>query len=141
MLVKQMSVFVEKTTGRLCELTKDLAKNDIDIKAMCIADTVDFGILRCIVDDPEKATDVLKSNGFTASITEVLAVELNDKPGGLASVLEILSNEGISVDYIYSTIRSRNGYALIVIKVADPEKAIKLLKDNGLNLYGKEDFL
>ena len=141
MLVKQMSVFVENTTGRLCELTKVLAQNDIDIKAMCIADTVDFGILRCIVDDPEKATAVLKSKGFTASITEVMAVELSDKPGGLASVLEILSSEGISVDYIYSTIRSRNGYALIVIKVADPEKAIKLLQDNGINLYCKEDFL
>ena len=132
MLVKQMSVFVENTTGRLCELTKVLAQNDIDIKAMCIADTVDFGILRCIVDDPEKATAVLKSKGFT---------ELNDKPGGLASVLEILSSEGISVDYIYSTIRSRNGYALIVIKVADPEKAIQLLQDNGISLFSKEDFL
>ena len=72
-----------------------------------------------IVDDPEKATEVLKKSGFTASITEVLAVELNDKPGGLSHVLEILSSEGISVDYIYSTIRSRSGHALIVIKVTD----------------------
>lgn len=141
MLVKQMSVFVENTTGRLCELTKVLAKNNIDIKAMCIADTIDFGILRCIVDDPEKATEVLKKSGFTASITEVLAVELNDKPGGLSHVLEILSSEGISVDYIYSTIRSRSGHALIVIKVTDSQKAIDLLNSKGVNLFCKRDFL
>ena len=106
MLIKQMSVFVENTTGRLAELTRVLGNDGIDIKASCIADTVDFGILRCIVDDPEEATKVLKENGFTASITEVIAVELEDRPGGFADVLEILAKEQIGVDYIYSTIRS-----------------------------------
>ena len=93
MLIKQMSVFVENTTGRLAQLTRVLGNDGIDIKASCIADTVDFGILRCIVDDPEEATRVLKEHGFTASITEVIAVELEDRPGGFADVLEILAKE------------------------------------------------
>ena len=83
MLVKQMSVFVENTTGRLADLTGVLAENNIDIIACTIADTVDFGILRCIVEEPEKATEILKKHGFTASITEVVSVSLEDKPGGL----------------------------------------------------------
>ncbi len=139
MLVKQMSVFVENTTGRLAELTRVLAKDGIDIKASCIADTVDFGILRCIVDDPEEATRILKQNGFTASITEVIAVELEDRPGGFADVLEILAKEKIGVDYIYSTIRSKEGAAVIVLKVEDPQKAIDILKKHDVKLYKMQD--
>lgn len=135
MLIKQMSVFVENTTGRLAELTRVLADDGVDIKASCIADTADFGILRCIVDDPEEATKALKENGFTASITEVIAVELKDKPGGLADVLEILSHENIGVDYIYSTIRSDEGAAIIVIKVEEPQQAIDVLTARGVTLY------
>ena len=88
MLMKQMSVFVENTTGRLSDLTGVLAENNIDIIACTIADTVDFGILRCIVEDPEKATEILKEHGFTASITEVIAVSVEDKPGGLDKILK-----------------------------------------------------
>lgn len=130
-----MSVFVENTTGRLAELTRVLANDGIDIKASCIADTVDFGILRCIVDDPEEATKVLKSNGFTASITEVIAVELADRPGGFADVLEVLAAEKIGVDYIYSTIRSKEGTAVIVLKVEDPQQAIDVLQKHDIKLY------
>lgn len=136
MLIKQMSVFVENTTGRLAELTKVLAQDGVDIKAACIADTVDFGILRCIVDDPEEATKALKDSGFTASITEVIAVEIMDRPGGLAVVLDTLSKANIGVDYIYSTIRAKNGAAIIVIKVAEPEEAIKVLEENDIPLHG-----
>lgn len=139
MLIKQMSVFVENTTGRLAELTRVLANDGIDIKASCIADTVDFGILRCIVDDPEEATRVLKANGFTASITEVVAVELEDRPGGFADVLEILAGAGIGVDYIYSTIRSKEGAAIIVLKVQDPQAAIAVLQKNNVKLYKKDE--
>lgn len=135
MLIKQMSVFVENTTGRLAQLTRVLGNNGIDIKASCIADTVDFGILRCIVDDPEEATRVLKEHGFTASITEVIAVELEDRPGGFADVLEILAKENIGVNYIYSTIRSKEGAAIIVLKVEDPQKAIDVLLSNNVKLY------
>lgn len=135
MLVKQMSVFVENTTGRLAELTRVLADHQIDIKAATIADTVDFGILRCIVDHPSEAIEVLKKHGFTASITEVVAVELADQPGGLADVLAVLSKAEIAVDYIYSTIRSKAGAAVIVIKVEDPQKTIEALQDAGVTLY------
>lgn len=139
MLVKQMSVFVENTTGRLSELTRVLANNKIDIKASTIADTVDFGILRCIVDHPDEAIAVLKKSGFTASITEVIAVELKDEPGGLADVLEVLSEAGIAVDYIYSTIRSKKGAAVIMIKVEDPEAALKVLQDADVPLYSMDE--
>lgn len=135
MLIKQMSVFVENTTGRLAQLTRVLGNDGIDIKASCIADTVDFGILRCIVDDPEEATRVLKEHGFTASITKVIAVELEDRPGGFADVLEILAKENIGVNYIYSTIRSKEGAAIIVLKVEDPQKAIDVLLSNNVKLY------
>ena len=135
MLIKQMSVLVENTTGRLAQLTRVLGNDGIDIKASCIADTVDFGILRCIVDDPEEATRVLKEHGFTASITEVIAVELEDRPGGFADVLEILAKENIGVNYIYSTIRSKEGAAIIVLKVEDPQKAIDVLLSNNVKLY------
>lgn len=139
MLVKQMSVFVENTTGRLADLTRILAENDVDLKALTIADTVDFGILRCIVADPEAATEILKSNGFTASITEVVAVRLEDKPGGLHKVLCILSEAHIGVDYIYSMIRSGDGEAVIMIKAAEPEKAVEVLTAKGVKLFGVDD--
>jgi hypothetical protein len=138
MLIKQMSVFVENTTGRLAELTRILAQDGVDIKAACIADTVDFGILRCIVSDPEQATKILKNSGFTASITEVIAVEIADKPGGLAVVLDIFSKESIGVDYIYSTIRAKNGAAVIVVKTADPAKAVKILQEKNIPLCGMD---
>ncbi len=127
MLMKQMSVFVENTTGRLSDLTGVLAENNIDIIACTIADTVDFGILRCIVEDPEKATEILKEHGFTASITEVIAVSVEDKPGGLDKILKALAAAGIGVDYIYSTIRAVTGEATIIMKVEDPKKALEIL--------------
>ena len=98
MLMKQMSVFVENTTGRLSDLTGVLAENNIDIIACTIADTVDFGILRCIVEDPEKATEILKEHGFTASITEVIAVSVEDKPGGLDKILKAFAAAGIGIE-------------------------------------------
>ncbi len=141
MLIKQMSVFVENTTGRLADLTKILADNGIDIKASTIADTVDFGILRCIVPDPEKATEILKEAGFTASITEVVAVSLEDKPGGLHKVLKILSEAQIGVDYIYSTIKSQEDEAVIMIKVEDPAKAVEVLTTKGVKLFTTNELI
>ena len=141
MIIKQMSVFVENTTGRLGELTRVLADDGIDIKAATIAETVDFGILRCIVDDPEEATKVLKAKGFTASITEVIAVELSDKPGGFSHVLEILAKEQIGVEYIYSTIHSKEGTAAIVMKVADPQAAADTLQKHDVRTYKMQELL
>ena len=139
MLIKQMSVFVENTTGRLAELTRILAEHGIDIKASTIADTVDFGILSCIVPNPEAATEILKEAGFTASITEVIAVTLEDRPGGLHKVLQILADNDIGVDYIYSTIKSKEDEAVVMIKVEDPKKAMDILISNGVKLYNMSE--
>ena len=138
MLVKQMSVFVENATGRLADLTRILAENNIDIKGSTIADTVDFGILRCIVANPEEATRILKEHGFTASITELIAVALEDKPGGLHKVLQALADAQIGVDYIYSTIKSGEGEAVIMMKVEDSDKAIEILASKGVKLVGMD---
>lgn len=139
MMIKQISVFVENTTGRLAKLTKVLADKGIDLKAMTIAETVDFGILRCIVADPEYAISVLKENGFIASLGNVIAVSLENRPGGFSKVLTMLSDAGIAVEYIYSMIKSEDGEAVIMMKTADPEKAIELLKSNGVKLIGMSD--
>ena len=138
MIVKQVSVFVENTVGRLAGLTKILAENDIDLKASTIAETVDFGILRCIVEDPEKTVKILIENGFTASLSEVIGVSLEDKAGGLHHVLALLADSGIAVNYIYSTIKSAEGKAIIMMKVADSDKAVEVLKSSGVELVGVE---
>ncbi len=135
MFIKQVSVFVENETGKLAEITRLLADNNIDLKAICIAESVDFGILRCIVADPEETVALLKSNGYAANITDVIAVELKDRPGGFADVLAILNKEGIGVGYVYSIIRSEEGGAMIVLKVEEPGKVIDILLANGVKLY------
>lgn len=135
MFIKQVSVFVENTTGRLAEITRLLANNNIDLKAASIAETVDFGILRFIVGDPAEAVAVLKEKGFTASVTDVVAVELSDTPGGFADVLEVLAKEDVDVNYIYSAIHSKKGTAMIVLKVEEPGKVIDILLDNNIKLY------
>ena len=105
MLVKQISVFLENKSGRLAEVTRTLASNNIDISALSIADTTDFGILRLIVNDPETAESVLNQNGFTVSCTSVIAVSVADKPGGLAVALDILDSEGFGIEYLYALCR------------------------------------
>ena len=135
MFIKQVSVFVENETGKLAEITRLLADNNIDLKAACIAESVDFGILRCIVADPEEAVALLKSNGYAANITDVIAVELKDRPGGFAEVLEILNKEGVGIGYVNSIIHSEEGGAMVVLKVAEPGKVIDILLANGVKLY------
>ena len=139
MIFKQVSVFVENTVGRLAAITKILADNNIDLKASTIAETVDFGILRFIVEDPEAAVRLLIGSGFTASISQVIGVSLEDKPGGLYDVLAVLAEAGIAVNYIYSTIKSDEGKALIVMKVSDEEKAIDILGKNGVKLMSLDE--
>ena len=137
MIVKQVSVFVENTVGRLADLTKILTDNNIDLKASTIAETVDFGILRCIVEEPEKTVKILVENGFSASISEVTGVSLEDKPGGLHKVLAVLAEAG---NYIYSTIKSAEGKAIIMMKTSDAAKAEEVLKAGGVELAGADSF-
>lgn len=132
MLIKQISVFVENRQGRLHMLTEVLANEGIDLKAMTIADTTDFGIMRCIVADPEKTLKVIQANNFTATITEVVAVEVPDVPGGLSKVLKILDEANISVEYLYSFVRKHKDNALIIFRVENPANAVEILAFKGV---------
>ncbi|MEG0256945.1 MAG: ACT domain-containing protein [Christensenella sp.] len=138
MLIRQISVFVENKKGRIYSLTKTLADNKIDLKALSIADTAEFGIMRCIVSDPMAALKIVKEAGFTASVTEVLGIEVEDKPGGLAQVLKILHDNEISVEYLYSFVGTRSDNALIIFRVDETEKAYTALKDAGQKILTEE---
>lgn len=105
MKVEQISIFLENKSGRLADVAGVLAESGINIRALSLADTTDFGILRLIVNDTEKAKQVLKSNGFTVGKTEVIAVEVADRPGGLAEILTIVKDEGINVEYMYAFVQ------------------------------------
>ncbi|NLC62468.1 MAG: acetolactate synthase [Thermoanaerobacterales bacterium] len=135
MFVRQISVFLENKPGKLAVVTNVLFENNIDISAISIADTSQFGIVRMIVNDPEKAASVIKEAGFPVSMTEVLAVEVSDSPGGLNEVLRVFENGEISVEYVYSFLKRNADKALILFKVDNPEKAIQILKDSGFKLY------
>jgi len=133
-MVKQISVFIENRKGRLAELTGLLRQHGIDLKALSIADTTNFGILRCIVDDPDQAIGVIREAGFTANLTEVLAIEVPDVPGGLAGILDLLAEADISVEYLYSFVRTHGKSALILFRVEATEKARQLLISRDVNV-------
>ena len=138
-MIKQISVFVENKKGRLARITEVLGQGGIDLIALSIADTTNFGIMRCIVSNPDKAITLLKSNDFTASTTEVIVAEVIDKPGGLSNVLDLLDRADISVEYLYSFVRTPNENALILFRVEDIDSAEKALKAGGVKLLGEKD--
>ena len=133
-MVKQISIFLENKCGRLVKVTQVLGTYDINIRALTIADTSDFGILRLIVDKPEEALEVLKKEGFMASPTEVIAVEVPDTPGGLARVLEYLEEADINIEYLYSFVEKPDQDALILMRVEDSGKAMEILKANRVKI-------
>ena len=139
MLIKQISVFIENKPGRLAEITGVLSKAGIDIRAFSIADTTDFGILRLIVNDPEKALITLKENMMTVSVTKVIAVKLQDKPGALNSVLHTLFDKGISVEYAYAFITRAKDDAYVILRVENNEEAIKILEDAGISILNPSE--
>ncbi len=134
MLIKQISVFLENKKGRIEKVTKCLGEKGINISALSIADTTDFGILRMIVSDPEKAKDILKENGFTVNITEVIAVAIEDNPGGLAKALAVIGEKEIGIEYIYAFISKSEGKAHVVLRTETPEKAITALEHAGFEV-------
>ena len=138
MYVKQISVFLENTKGSLSGLTKLLAEKGIDLIALSIADTEHYGRLRCIVADTDKGVSVLREAGYTVRLTDVLAVCVPDKPGGLAEVLDMLCQADISVEYVYSFVRSTGSYALVIFHLSDLQKAEELLTGKGVKLLGLE---
>lgn len=139
MYVKQISVFVENTPGRLAHFTRLLGENHIDLVSLSVADTTNFGILRGIVADYERAVRLLGENGYTVKLTDVLAVSVPDKPGGLADVLDALAQENVSVEYLYSFVRSLDGHALIILRVDQLEKAQQVLEKEGVKLLSQEE--
>ncbi len=133
MTVKQLSVFVENRTGTMVEIIQVLGECGIDIRALSIADTTDFGILRLIVSDPERALSALKERNITVSI-EVIGVKLVDRPGGLANVLTILRDGDISVEYMYAYVSKSEENACIILRVSDTERALNILNDHGVSI-------
>lgn len=139
MMVKQLSIFLENRSGRLAEITELLGSKDINIRALSLADTSDFGILRVIVNDPETAFAALKEGGFTVAATEVLAIEVEDKPGGLARILKILSGEGINVEYMYAFMEKFTDQALIIFRIDELERTVEVLEKNGIRILKGEE--
>lgn len=134
MRVKQISVFLENKSGRLADVTRTLAQNQINIKALSIADTTDFGILRLIVNKPEQAEKVLSDNGFTVSATDVVAIAVSDVPGGLSTALEVLEKDGIGIEYMYAFVGKQEEEALVILRVENHTKAIQLLQANNVKV-------
>jgi hypothetical protein len=133
MIVDQISIFIENKLGTLAEVTGILGEAGIDLRALSLADTADFGVLRVIVDDPHKALELLRAAGFVVSMTQALAVPITDAPGGLARVLRVLADAGVSVEYSYAFITRKEGNAYVILRVADNEQAQQALWENGVN--------
>lgn len=131
MTLKQLSVFVENKKGRLASITRKIADNDIDIRVLSLADTKDFGILRLIVSDAEKAKNILNESGVIVKITDVLAVVMTDCPGGAADVLSLMSDNDIEVEYMYACAGKITGQALMIFRASDHARAEKLLSEKG----------
>ncbi len=138
MKVDQLSIFLENRAGRLAEVTGILAKSGVSIRALSLADTSDFGILRLIVSDFEKARTHLKENGFTVGRTTVVAVEVDDKPGGLNNILKLLDKEGINVEYMYAFVQQSGSHAIIIFRFDRTDQAIEVLQKNKIPLVPGE---
>lgn len=134
MRVEQISIFLENKAGRLAEVTRVLSQAGANIRALSLADTSDFGILRLIVDDNEKAKAALKKGGFTVGKTDVVAVEVEDRPGGLSKILDILSKKGVNVEYMYAFVQHSGKNAVIIFRFDDIDTAVRLLQENGVKV-------
>jgi hypothetical protein len=137
MHIKQLSVFLEDRSGRLTELTRILAENDVNITALSVAETADYGIVRMVVGRPELAKKVLEEAGFSIGLTDVVCVNIPDKPGSLYRILQILTEEKINIDYMYAF--SNNDVALAVIRAADMQQVTEVLQNNRMRLLSASD--
>lgn len=137
MIAKQLSIFLENTTGRLTEVTEVLGREGINLSALCIAENADFGILRGIVSDPDRAYKVLKENHFAVNITNVVGISCPNVPGALAKVLNYLSDAGVFIEYMYSF--ANNSSANVVIRPSNLEKCIEVLTEKKVDLLAASD--
>ena len=141
MNIEQISVFIENKEGRLAEVTGILAKAEINLRGLSIADTSDFGILRLIVNDVAKAEKALKAENFTVGKTNVIAVEILDTPGGLHKILQIIQENDINVEYMYAIMIHTKSSAIMVFRFDDLQKAEKILKKNNLKIISNKDLI
>jgi hypothetical protein len=141
MNIKQISVFLENKSGRVAEVMGIIAKEKIDVKALSLSDTADFGVLRFIVDDPDRCVKILKTYDLVAQVTDVIGIEIEDKPGGLYKVLDILGKNGINVEYMYATVERKKDNAIVIFKIDDMNKAIEVLGKNGISVAQKNDVI
>ena len=138
MTIKQLSVFLENKQGRLWKSLNILKKENIDIRALSIADTSEFGILRLIVSDPDKAKESLENEQFAVSIADVIAIEVEDQPGGLEAALALLNDNDVNVEYIYAFVEKKTSKALVVLRTEDNVKSVNLLKNNNFSVIEDE---
>lgn len=139
MKLKQISVFLENKEGRLKKAISILSQANINIRALSIADTSEFGILRLIVPEPELAQQKLEKNNFVVKVNEVIAVEVPDQPGGLDSILNILYNAKINVEYLYAFVEKNEDKAIVVIRTENIDEGIKALEDSNIRVMSDED--
>jgi hypothetical protein len=132
--VTQLSVFLENKSGRLADVTRALASNKINIRALSIADTIDYGLLRLIVNDPVAARNALAEDGFTVTLTEVLAIEVTDRPGGLANIIDILSEAGLNIEYMYAFVGTSGENAIVIFRIERVDEAIAILQSKGVRI-------
>lgn len=141
MKVNQISVFLENKKGRLTEVCTLLGNSDINIRALTVAESEDFGVLRIVVDKPEKTLEALKASGFVANQTDIVAVEVADRPGGLARVLKLLSDADVNIEYMYGFVEKHGDSALLVFRFEKPDEATQLLQSHGVRVLQKEDIV
>lgn len=140
MSIIQLSTFLENSPGRLCGITRVLRENGIDIRSLCISETTRYGVLRMIVKEPEKAATVLKENGFSVTENKVVAVMVDDAPGGLNALLEAFDKTGLSVEYMYDFVgRAKGNKACVVFKASSNDTAEKICTENGLTVITADD--
>ena len=138
MKITQISVFLENRKGRLSEVCSMLGQADVNIRALTIAETESFGVLRMVVDKPSEAADLFRKNGITANLTDVVTAEVPDKPGGLAAVLKTLSDHDVNVEYMYGFVEKNSENALLVFRFDNPELAAQVLRENGLKVVDEK---
>ena len=139
MKITQISVFLENRKGRLYDVCSLLGKNDVNIRALTIAETESFGVLRIVVDRPDAAIKLLKESNFAANVTHVVAVEVEDKPGGLAAVLKVLSDNNVNIEYMYGFVEKFSNKALLVFRFENTDLAQEILSKNNIKIVTKEE--
>ncbi len=141
MKIQQLSIFLENRAGRLAYVTNLLAEAGINLLALSLADTTDFGILRLIVDDPEKARKVLREHQVICMVNSVTAVEVADEPGGLARLLNLMAEKGVNVEYMYAFSQRQTGRAALIFRFDDADKAVAAFKEAGINVFAHTELL